>query len=108
MSKVDFFAAAFAVAVISLGILLFMSVGILANGWAFMLLWNWFMVPFFGLPEIGLAYALGVSMTVGFIAHQYVPPKKTKEGEVDWAPIVHIFAKPVLAVVLGSIIKSFI
>jgi hypothetical protein len=101
-------AAMIAVLVLGLGFFGLIAIAILANGWAFMVLWNWFMVPFFALPEISLAYALGVSMTVGFITSQYIPPKEKKDGKIDWGPMVYIFARPATAVVVGAIVKSFI
>lgn len=46
------------------------------NGWAFSVLWKWFIVSTFGLPALSIPVAIGLLLTVGFL----MPPT---EGKVD-------------------------
>ena len=42
-----------------------MVVGLIAEGIVIMTLWEWFIVPSFGLPAISITTALGISLILG-------------------------------------------
>lgn len=43
----------------------------MARGFVLSYLWSWFLTPF-GLPEIGIAHAMGISLLVAFLTYHYV------------------------------------
>jgi len=74
------------------------------NGWALSLLWSWFMVPL-GLPPIGIAWAIGISIVIGYLTNHN---EKKKGEEVDSTHVVIVaFMRPVFAVGIGYIVHSF-
>lgn len=52
-----------------LGILaiLVSPLGYILNGWVLSLLWEWFVVSVFGVPALGIAQAIGLSIIIGFL-----------------------------------------
>lgn len=78
---------------------------ILLNGYALSVLWAWFMVPVFHLPEIGIAQASGISLVVGMMTHQVTPVDKEREW---WEEPITILGRPLIALLLGAIWKSFL
>jgi hypothetical protein len=84
------------------GVILAFSV--LINGWAFWLLWQWF-VPsvFIGLPVLTLGQAIGLGMVVSYATYTYVPSKEDDKGSA----MILIF-RPLLSVLFGFIVKQFI
>jgi len=45
------------------------------SGWAFSVLWGWFIVSAFGLPALSIPMAIGVMMTISFA----MPTKEESE-----------------------------
>src|ERR1043166_870563 len=93
-------------------VMVFMSIGIVAamigvmilRGGVLSILWAWFAVPIFGLPAIGIAQALGISITISLLTHQYVPPK----DKDNWTPVVTAFLTPLFALRIGWIVKGYL
>lgn len=61
--------------------LLVVVYGILAEGFALMYMWDWFLSEPFGLPRLGILHAAGISGIVGLMAHQfnYIGDKSQKQ-----------------------------
>ncbi len=91
-----------------LALLVFSSI---FNGYALSILWGWFMVPVFHLPQLSLVPAIGISMVVGYLTQQS-PEAKKKNDEVSTGMIIlngvlwAVF-KPSFALLFGSIVHSF-
>lgn len=86
------------------GIFGLMITASIARGWAFSVLWGWFVVPIFGLPEIGIAQAIGIAITLSLITHQYVPSKEKD----TWMPILTALLSPPLAVLIGLVVRRWL
>ena len=61
----------------------FLLVGLVAgmsvlDGLVFKVMWGWFLVPL-GLPQIGLAMAIGIGAIISLVSH--TPVRKSKKGE---------------------------
>ncbi len=83
-------------------------VGTILGGWTFSILWGWFAVPIFGLPALGVAQAVGVTLLFGFPVSKM--PKQEKEdkepGEgLAWV-VAWTFIKPAMFLTVGWIAKS--
>jgi hypothetical protein len=77
------------------------------RGWAFMLLWNWFVVPV-GAPPLGLAGAIGIALCATFVTdHTPVP---TKDGPKPDIPKVlgKVILGPLYCVAWGALVKHFL
>jgi hypothetical protein len=55
-----------------IAILLILTIGpIILDGYVFSVLWGWFIVPIFQLPELTLAVAVGIMMMIKCFTYQY-------------------------------------
>lgn len=75
------------------------------QGWAISTLWGWFLVPL-GLPEIGIAMAIGVAATASAIKSRALRNKSDKSDA--WKDIVAIALQPLVCVTVGWIAKQFL
>jgi hypothetical protein len=72
------------------------------DGFVVWVLWGWFVVPL-GVPQIGVAWAIGVSVLVGVLAP--TPPPAPDGKRTDHFAAVAF--KPALALLIGWIAKQF-
>lgn len=96
--------AAFMITFMSVGIFTLMSAVVILRGYVLSILWGWIIVPIFGLPAIGVAQAIGISIVVGLMTHQYVP---SKDKEV-WMPIITSILTLVFALIMGSVVRLWL
>lgn len=73
------------------------------NGIILHMLWGWFLVPL-GVPQIGVAWAIGISALAGLLTPTIPPPESSDDG---WTHMGNILLKPLLALVIGFVAKSF-
>lgn len=57
--------------IVALAVPLIIAYGILAEGFALMHMWDWFLSEPFGLPRLGILHAAGISGIVGLMSHQF-------------------------------------
>lgn len=77
------------------------------GGYVFSTLWGWFIAGKFGLPQIGIAEAVGIYYTVGFLTTQY-SDMKAAEGVAKGEILMHHFVKSLTFLGLGWIVLQFI
>ena len=53
-----------------------MAIGSIFNGYALSVLWGWFVVPVFGLPQISIVPAIGIAIVVSYLTYQMHDCKK--------------------------------
>ena len=98
------------IGLIFLGFVPLMVVGAILNGYALSITWGWFMVPTFGLPELGIAQAIGIALVVGFLT-KHVPfsdMEKAKEPIQRLTnSVVHTLLRPLLVLGMGWVILQF-
>jgi hypothetical protein len=98
MSKVNVQAAvAMCGAAVIGGVVLFLA-ALLTRGLVITLLWSWFMVPVFGLPALGIASALGLTLVLNYLLD---PGKKGNQT------LVEIFTTAGGVLVIGYVIHLF-
>lgn len=86
-------------------------VGSIASGFALSVLWGWFVVPLFGVPNLTIAQAIGLSMVVGFLTYQYHDNHKKEEmslaGKIIYLVLLAII-QPAVTLVIGYIVHLFV
>jgi hypothetical protein len=86
-----------------------MVLSTILNGWAFSLLWEWFVSPL-GYPVLSVPQAIGLSLVIAYVTHQY--NKDEHKGQsfpevLAWGISLAV-VKPMMSLGVGLIIKSFI
>ena len=80
------------------------------RGFVLKILWNWFVVPVTGLPELSIPMALGIALIVGFLTYQHI--HTDKEDEEVFESIVKGIAisiiHPLFALFFGWLYQLFI
>lgn len=75
----------------------------LVKGFTLSVLWNWFL-PSLGIPVIGIAQAIGVSLVTSYLLY------KVKKGDTEkkLSDIVgKVFGMSVIILIIGYIVKLF-
>jgi hypothetical protein len=90
-----------------IGVLLQVPLTIL-RGYAVAVLWAWFIVPLFGLPQLNIPYAIGLALTVSLV-HPRVRPKSTQPpAEALGERIAESLILTGTALLIGWIVKGFL
>lgn len=75
------------------------------QGWAISVLWNWFVAPL-GAPQIGIATAIGISLTVGLIRMKGAKsPERTRRESIEH--LIGLVLIPLVGVGIGWIVLQF-
>ncbi len=74
------------------------------GGFVLYVLWGWFIVPL-GVPQIGIAWAIGISTVFHLIAPSQPLPKT--DDEHVWQNVAYVLLKPFIALAIGWTAKSF-
>jgi hypothetical protein len=93
-----------AAALVLLGLAVWLPFIYLLNGFVFMSLWNWFVVPFLGLPQLSIGYAIGLAMVVYFLVHHV---SHTSEGKLS-VSIGLATTRPLTALLFGYVLHLII
>lgn len=80
------------------------------NGYTLSVLWGWFIVPTFELPQIGVAAAVGLSLTLTYVTHHVRMDQRTPKTPYDELlaeATLLMLLKPMLILSLGYACKLF-
>jgi formate-dependent nitrite reductase membrane component NrfD len=77
------------------------------SGFVLSILWGWFIVSTFGLPALTIPLAMGIMLVVGYLSKQVDFNNQDREDYQKRMNVVMI-VKPLVALVVGYVIKSFI
>lgn len=72
------------------------------SGLVFCKLWQWFVISAFNAPKIGIAEAIGISLTIRFLSGR--ASSNAKWSEIIIASIVY----PAIVLLAGWIVKQFL
>lgn len=81
--------------------------GSMLSGYALSVMWSWFMVPTFGLPNLSIPAALGLCLVVRYMTMER---RKTKEDGEKLKPgerTAESFAIPLLFLGVGWVIQQW-
>jgi len=79
------------------------------NGFVLTKLWAWFMVPAFGLPQLSIPIAIGVSMVVKYLTYQK-PPESKDENNVNkiGEALGFVIFYPLITLFIGWVVHFFV
>lgn len=76
----------------------------IAFGYSLTILWAWFIVPTFGLPQISLAEAIGIRMVTAFISPKIVKKDERPFSDVMSDAVAFSIVFPLLTLAVGWIV----
>ncbi len=80
------------------------AIATILRGFVLSMLWGWFLVPIFGLPTLGIAAAIGISLVSTFLTYQHVETgENTNTGKRTAIILLH----PLVALIVGAIVQMF-
>lgn len=93
------------------GIIIAIVGGAIMSGWVLSILWSWFVIPIFNLPNISISMAIGFSLVVGMLtSHSAI--SNNNNGKETWEIILQLLGKalgePLLFLIIGWIVKMFV
>lgn len=81
-------------------------IGVLYSGLVTSFLWGWFMVPF-GLPEISIAHAIGLSLLVSMLSGLRASTRDLEDSDGVVQGLVLVLIQATLVWILGYIASWF-
>lgn len=87
-----------------LGGLAAMIISAMYRGWALMLLWRWFVVSTFGLPELRVPAALGIAVLVMMLTLHHVEKSERSFG----GSVLHGFIVTTVGLAAGWVYSLFL
>ena len=90
---------------------LVLVLGSILGGWALSIMWEWFIVPVFALPSLGIVQAIGLSCVITLLAPRQIQRNsgvKKSTFDVVIETSAQAFLAPLLAVGFGWIVYQFI
>lgn len=96
-----------------IGFLVILIGGPIWSGYVLSVMWNWFLVPAFHMPQISVALAIGITMLVRMITYNpsYEKEKKKESGELAKAltnAVVFSLLYPLLVLAVAYIVHQFV
>ncbi len=82
------------------------------SGYALTVLWAWFVVPTFHLPQLSVVTAIGLAIVVSYLTHQIDTDDKEEGNKKSWGErfgmsITYAIIKPSFALFFGWIVHLF-
>jgi hypothetical protein len=81
----------------------------LLNGWAFVKLWGWFVIPYFNVPELTIPVAIGIALLIGMLTTETPKTDSSKKASTEdgVVNIVSSLLRPVFVVATGYVVTLF-
>ena len=93
-----------------LGFVALLVVSSIFNGYVLSVLWGWFIVPVFSLPELTVVPAIGIAIVVSYLTYQYNESDDDDNksfGEKMAKLIAMAILRPLFVLFLGWIVHLF-
>ena len=90
-------------------VILFIIFSTIINGYTFSVLWDWFIVSTFGMPELTIFQSIGLAIVVGFLTYKEDKTNKVKEAkDVLIEGFSTIISKALMYLAIGFVVVNFI
>ena len=101
-----------AVAVVAFSIAAFFGVmlyGIWATSFVIYHLWQWFIVPTFGLHALTYAQSYGIALIVGFLTYHHVfkTSDDTRSGKTQAIEVLTVLFHPWITLFIGWLVHAY-
>lgn len=87
--------------IVSGGAILLLAMAIL-NAFVLVMIWGWYISPYFPVPSLDMIHAFGLTMIVGLFRTQAVPGSKAAKEAVDVEGVKH----PIITTVMAELFKA--
>lgn len=81
----------------------FIAVAAVIRGFVLSTLWQWFVIPTFGLAPLSIPVAIGIGLILSFTTHQSMDESSKNKSEKLFDAIVN----PLIVLLIGWIITLF-
>jgi hypothetical protein len=86
-------------------ITLMIGISAVLNGWVLSILWAWFIVPLFHLPQLSLPAAIGLALIANMLRGFNAPQKDSDEKDKKWGTLLaRIFLAPLFVLFFGWVV----
>lgn len=92
------------------GLIVLMAFSAVFSGYALSVLWGWFIVPIFHLPQLSITAAIGISLVIGYLTHQIINDPKDSDrsfAEKIGVATAYSILKPGSALLIGWVVHLF-
>lgn len=79
----------------------------IVQGWVLTVLWGWFIVPTFGITQLSIPVAIGISFIVSMFRSHIPTNNKDESAEEKIGKIVGAILSPFFVLLFGWIVHSF-
>lgn len=80
--------------------------GSIWNGYVLSVMWGWFVVPTFDLPQLSIPAAIGASMVASYLTAKPTAHRDDRDSnEILSGALAHTFLLPLFAMGLGWIVN---
>lgn len=80
----------------------------LANGFVIGQLWEWFLVPWLQVDKLAFKTAAGLGLIVSYSTYSYKLQPKETDDSFFASPFFAVIYRPIAALAIGWLIKSFL
>jgi len=87
--------------------LFYLIIGVFVNGFVFMKLWLWFIVPIFDLKPLTIAMAIGITLVFNFVTMK-IDSTKESTAETSIANFILFLSASGMFLLIGWIVSSYI
>jgi len=78
------------------------------SGWALTHLWRWFIVPQFGVSELSIAEAIGISLVVSYLTYHPVETKDDRSDNEKYSAMIVYLLRPLITLAVGWVVHQFV
>jgi hypothetical protein len=78
------------------------------SGFVLSLLWQWFAVGIFGMQPISIPEAIGVSLLIGYLAHQMTPGDEREAKDKLIESVAFLISKPTIFLLVGWVVSLWV
>ena len=92
-------------------IVLALVIGTIIGGWVLSVMWGWFIVPIFHLPQLPIVYAIGIDLVVSFLtvpSHKIDTDKKGDAVRSITELLMTSIVTPLMYLGMGWMVLQFV
>lgn len=86
-----------------------LALGVIWRGYAFSVLWGWFVMPYFGVAALSIPVAIGLTMVVSFLTYQFTHTEDNRSSREKIIEGITIgLLHPAFALLFGWVVTLFL